>query len=217
MNHKNELSPAIVFDLGGVLMDWSPYYLYCDKLGLDRQTVDHFLKTVDFSGWNREQDRGRTFAEATSELSARFPEFRELIVAYDEHYLDSLSGPILPVVAILEKLKSAGYPLYALSNWPAEKFALVRRQYAFFNWFDGIIISGEVRLIKPDRAIYELTLKRIGRPAPECLFIDDHAPNIQAARALGFQTIQFQSPAQLESELQRLGILSTVSQGCPQV
>jgi 2-haloacid dehalogenase len=168
------------------------------------------MKEVDFPGWNKEQDRGRSFAEATKELSARFPEYRELIYAYDEHYLDSLGGSIQLVVDILEKLKNAGYPLYVLSNWPAEKFKLVRPLYPFFEWFDGIVISGEVGLVKPDRAIFEVLLERTGHSADECLFIDDHIPNIEVAEVLGFQTIQFQSALQLEAELRNRGILDSV-------
>jgi 2-haloacid dehalogenase len=206
MNSDGKKSPAVVFDLGGVLMDWDPYYLYCKMLGDDRQTVEQFLKTIDFSGWNKEQDRGRTFAEGTAELCARFPEYCELIRAYDERYLESLRGAIDPVVEILRVLKNEEYPLYALSNWPAEKFALVRPSYPFFDWFDGLVISGEVGLMKPDKAIFELLLERIGRPAHECLFIDDHDRNIIAAKELGFQTILFHSPQQLKTDLRNLGI-----------
>jgi 2-haloacid dehalogenase len=208
MAKKKKAAKVIVFDLGGVLMDWNPYHLYCDKLGLDRRVVDRFMEEVDFAGWNKEQDRGRSFAEATKVLSARFPQYRELIYAYDKFYLDSLGGSIQPVVDIVGKLKSAGYTLYVLSNWSAEKFKMVRSQYPFFEWFDGIVISGEVGLIKPDQAIFELLLERIGRPADECLFIDDHSPNISVAGRLGFQTIQFQSAQQLEAELQQRGILN---------
>jgi 2-haloacid dehalogenase len=205
---NNRANWVIIFDLGGVLIDWDPYRLYCDKLGLDRQVVDRFMQEVDFPGWNKEQDRGRPFAEATAELSNLHPEYRELIYAYDEHYPASLGGSIQPVVDIVGKLKSAGYTLYVLSNWSAEKFKMVRSQYPFFEWFDGIVISGEVGLIKPDQAIFELLLERIGRPADECLFIDDHSPNISVAGRLGFQTIQFQSAQQLEAELQQRGILN---------
>jgi 2-haloacid dehalogenase len=210
MAKKQKAAKVIVFDLGGVLMDWDPYHLYCEKLGLDRRVVDRFMKDVDFAGWNKEQDRGRSFAEATAELSARFPEYRELIYAYDEHYLDSLGGSIQPVVKILERLKKAGYPLFVLSNWPAEKFKLVRPRYPFFEWFDGIVISGEVGLVKPDRAIFDVLLERTGYPVGECLFIDDHFPNIEVARDLGFQTIQFQSAQHLEVELRNRGILDDI-------
>ncbi len=198
---------AIIFDIGGVLLDWDPYYLYRKILGDDRQVVDRFLKAVDFFRWNKENDRGRSVAEGTAELSARFPEYRQLIQAYDERYLESVNGAIQPAVEILRRLKHLGYFLYGLSNWPAEKFALVRPQYPFFEAFDGLVISGEVRLVKPDKAIFELLLERIGRPAGECLFIDDHDRNIAAARELGFQTILFQSAQQLEMELRSMAIL----------
>jgi 2-haloacid dehalogenase len=211
MTEKTETKPAIVFDLGGVLMDWSPYYLYCDKLGIDRKTVDRFLEEVDFAGWNQEQDRGRTFKEATRELSARFPHYREMIYAYDSGYLDSLGEPFQPVVDILGRLKNAGLSVYALSNWPAEKFALVRPIYPFFEWFDGLIISGEVGLIKPDHRIFQLLLEKVNRPVQECLFIDDHLSNIRVASELGFQTIHFQSAEQLEDELEKRGIFTQKS------
>jgi 2-haloacid dehalogenase len=200
--------PALVFDLGGVLIDWDPYYLYSQILGEDRQAVERFLKTVDFFEWNLEQDRGRSMAEGTAELAARFPEYSELIRAYDERYLEAIGGAIQPVVEILGALKETGYRLYGLSNWPAEKFALVRPLYPFFKWFDDLVISGEVGLIKPDPAIFHLLLERVGRPATECLFIDDHERNIRAAMELGFQAILYQSPQQLEAELRRMGIIN---------
>ncbi len=189
-------------------MDWDPYYLYRKILGDDRQAVERFLKAIDFHGWNKEQDRGRPFSEGTAELIARFPEYRELILAYDERYLESLNGPIQPVVEILRALKEGGYALYGLSNWPAEKFALVRPLYPFFEWFDGLVISGEVGLIKPDKAIFNFLLERIGRPASECLFIDDHDRNINAAKELGFQTIRFHSAQQLDKDLRDMAVLS---------
>jgi 2-haloacid dehalogenase len=198
---------AIVFDLGGVLMDWSPYYLYCDTLGLDRPAVERFLQEVDFFEWNQAQDAGYPFAKASAELAARFPHYRELIFTYDRRFLDSVKGAYQPVVDILAQLKGAGYPLYVLSNWSAEKFKLVRPRYPFFEWFDGLVISGEAGVTKPHPAIYEVLLQRVGRPAGECLFIDDHAPNIRPARELGFQTIHFQSAQQLEAELAQLGLL----------
>jgi 2-haloacid dehalogenase len=207
MDKNNSKKPAIIFDLGGVLIDWNPYYLYCDKLGMTPQDVDRFLKEVAFSEWNKQNDRGRSFAESTVELSAAFPQYRELIHAYDDRYLESIGGAFQPVVELVRKLKKASLPLYVLSNWPTEKFALVRPQYEFFNWFDDMIISGEVGMIKPDHDIFELLLQRIGRSAEECVFIDDHAPNITAAGEIGFQTILFESASQLETELKKMKIL----------
>lgn len=209
--------PAIVFDLGGVLMDWNPRYLYCEKLGVERELVDQFLAHVDFFEWNKELDRGRPFSTAISDLSTRFPQYSRLIRAYDEYYLDTVKGSFPLVVDILARLKRLAYPLYALSNWPAEKFYQVRPQHAFFDWFDGMLISGDVHLIKPDHAIYRLLLERIGRAAEECVFIDDNADNIESARRIGFQTVQFQSAHQLEAELNRLGILINESEHTSQV
>lgn len=206
MNNEKTMTPVIVFDLGGVLIDWNPYYLFCNKMGLERQAAERILKEIDFSTWNKEQDRGRPYAEATPELCARFPQYSDLIRAYDERYLDTVGGSCEPVVDILGRLKNAGYSLFALSNWPAEKFALVRPRYPFLEWFDELVVSGEVKLVKPEPAIYRHLLERAARPAQECLFIDDHAPNIHTAVELGFQTILFESASQLEAELRRRGI-----------
>ncbi len=206
MNKNGKTGPAIIFDFGGVLIDWNPYYLYRHFLGEDPEATRQFLLAVDFGGWNQENDRGRTLAQGTSELAARFPQYRELILAYDSRYLEAIGGAIQPVVEILRALHEQGYPLYGLSNWPAEKFAIVRQLYPFFAWFDHVVISGEVKLVKPDRAIFELLLERIDRPAKGCVYIDDHEPNIAVARELGFQTIHFTSPKQLAEELRGLGV-----------
>ncbi len=192
-------------------MDWNPYYLYRHMLGEDPKATEKFLLAVDFSGWNVENDRGRTLAHGTAELAERFPEYRELILAYDTRYLESIGGAIQPVVEILRALKERGYPLYGLSNWPAEKFSLVREIYPFFAWFDNIVISGEVKLIKPDRAIFDLLLKRVGLPANQCVYIDDNEHNIAAARELDFQTVLFRSPEQLVKDLLALGVDPTAS------
>jgi 2-haloacid dehalogenase len=195
-NHKL----AIIFDFGNVLVDWDPRYLYRKLLGSD-QAIEQFLGEVDFFAWNLQHDAGRPFDESIAELCARFPHYCELINAYDERYEESISGPIWPTVEVLRALKDAGYPLYALSNWPSGKFDLVRPKYEFFSWFDDIVVSGKVCLAKPDPRIFELLLERIGRPAQECLFIDDSPRNIAVAQQLGFQTILFRSAEQLKQEL----------------
>lgn len=196
------IKPVFVFDLGNVLIDWDPRYLYRKLFGGDLQAMENFLREVRFFEWNLEQDAGRPFKEAVAEMCDRFPQYCELIRAYDQRYEESLGGPIWPTVEILRELKDVGYPLYALSNWPAEKYHQVRHKFPFFDWFDDIVISGEVRLAKPDARIFELLLTRIGRQAGECLFIDDSPKNIAVAQSLGFQTIHFQSPEQLRQELE---------------
>jgi len=195
----------IVFDFGGVLFDWHPHYLYRRFFDTPAAT-DAFLKEIGFSEWNLQQDQGRPFAEGVAELTARFPQHAGLIRAYDTYWETSLGGPIQATVDILAQLKRAGYPLYALSNWSHEKFALIRHRYAFLDWFEDILVSGEVCLVKPDERIFTLFLERIGRQAGDCLFIDDSPANIAAARRLGFKTVLFETPEQLVSALQQHGL-----------
>ena len=191
---------TVVFDLGGVLMDWNPRYLY-RKLFASQKAMEDFLVEIDFFEWNQQQDAGRPYAVAVAELCKIYPQHSDLIRAYDERYLESLNGPIWETVTILRRLWQAGVPLFGLSNWPAEKFRLVRPVYEFFDWFQEIVISGEVGVAKPDPKIFEVLLDKVGRPARECLLIDDSSGNIEAAKGLGFQTIHFEHPAQLEAEL----------------
>ncbi|MFM8321339.1 MAG: HAD family hydrolase [Chloroflexota bacterium] len=195
--------PAIIFDFGNVLVDWDPRYLYRKLLDSD-EAVERFLREIDFFTWNVAHDGGRDFEESIAELCGQHPQYCDLIRAYNLRYEESIGGAIQPVVQILKQLKTAGYSLYGLSNWPAGKFAQVRPHYPFFDWFEDIVISGEVKLVKPDPRIFELLLQRVGRPAGECLFIDDSLHNITAAQRLGFQTIHYRSPAQLADDLQRL-------------
>ncbi len=210
MTNDRKLLPgqptAMVFDFGGVLVDWSPYYLY-RKLLPDDAAITQFLNEVGFYEWNLHQDHGRTFDEGVAVLSAQFPQYAALIEAYHRRYAEAISGPIAGTVEALRALKATGYPLYGLSNWSTEKFNLVRPQYAFFNWFDEIMISGAVKLVKPDPQIFKLFLQLIRRSAEECLYIDDSAPNVAEANRLGFTAIQFNSPAQLRIDLDRLGVL----------
>jgi len=199
---------ALVFDFGGVLINWDPRFLYRKLFNGDEEAMERFLAEIHFMEWNQNQDAGRPFAEAVAEHCQRYPAYCNLIRAYDERYLESLTEPIWPTVEILRLVKQAGYPLYALSNWPQEKFVLVRPKYEFFDWFDDMVISGAVGLAKPDPKIFHLLLERMGRPASECLIIDDSEKNIAVARQLGFQTIHHQSPEKLRQELVRLGILT---------
>lgn len=196
----------MVFDFGGVVFDWSPYYLF-DRFFENREAVDRFLKEIDFAGWNVNQDKGYPFEKAVAEKTAEFPQYEKPIRAYNEEWTATFGGPIAGTIEILSSLKRAGYPLYALSNWSVVKFDQVRVGQEFLEWFDGIVLSGEEKIAKPDARIYEILLERTGRPAGECLFIDDAAVNIAAARELGFQTILYRSPEQLKSELQWLGYL----------
>jgi len=208
MAHSKSCRPALVFDFGGVLIEWDPRNLYRKIFNGDMAAVETFLRESKFMEWNLHQDAGRPFSEAISEFCSRMPQYCELIRAYDQRYEESITGPNWQTVEILRTLKETGYPLYGLSNWPAEKWRLVRPKYAFFGWFDDILISGEVKLAKPDPRIFSLFLERIGRPAEQCLYIDDSDHNTEVAGQLGFQTIHFLSAEQLRKELDRRGILS---------
>jgi 2-haloacid dehalogenase len=206
MKRNLSSSLAMVFDFGGVLLDWNPRYLYRRVFAGDQEAMERFLAEIGFDEWNLRQDAGRPFAQAVKELCARFPHYCDQIQLYPARYPETLAGPIQGTVEILETLHRQGYPLYAISNWAAETFKLVRHRYAFLDLFDEMIISGEVRLAKPDPRIFALLLERIGRRAEECLLIDDAAANIAAARRLGFRTIHFQSPEGLREALAELGV-----------
>ena len=193
--------PVIVYDLGGVLIDWNPRHLY-RKLIEDEATMEWFLAEVCHTAWNEEQDRGRSFAAAIEEAAARHPEYRPLIEAYFERWAEMMAGEIEGSVAILEQLKDAGYELHALTNWSAETFPHARERFAFLEWFETILVSADVGLIKPDPAIFRLLLARISRTPAECIYIDDNPKNVASAAALGFDAIAFHSAAQLRDALE---------------
>jgi 2-haloacid dehalogenase len=198
---------AILFDFGNVLIEWDPRHVYRRYFPDDEEAMEQFFQEVGFMEWNAQQDKGRPFAEGIAMLSQEFPQYAHLIQAYHDNWKDSIGSSVEGTVEIMKRLKRSGYSLYGLSNWSAETFPLVRDQFVFFQLLDDIILSGEVGHIKPQAEIYEIALKRIGRPAPECLFIDDAWANVEQARKMGFAVIHFQSPEQLESELKALKLL----------
>jgi haloacid dehalogenase superfamily, subfamily IA, variant 3 with third motif having DD or ED len=208
MNGNSRKNPAIIFDLGGVLLDWNPRYLYRKIFNGDEDKVEFFLKEICPQSWNMYQDTGYPTAKAIEERCLLFPQYSAEIHAYYERYLETVKGEIAGTVAILGELREAGYTLCALSNWSAETFGRVRGDYPFLKWFDQMVISGEVGLAKPDKAIFMLAAQRVGRAPADCLFIDDLQVNIDAAREYGFQTIQFTSPQELRRELVKKAILA---------
>ena len=198
---------SILFDFGNVLIEWNPRYVYRRYFPNDEQAMERFLHEVDFMDWNAQQDKGRSFAEGVALLSKQFPHYAELIQAYHDNWKDSIGNHLEGTVEIMKQLKKAGYSLYGLSNWSAETFPIAREQYDFFDLLDDIIISGEVGSIKPEPEFFEIALKRIGKPANECLFIDDSLANIEQGRKMGFATIHFESSEQLEEELHKMQLL----------
>jgi 2-haloacid dehalogenase len=199
--------PVVVFDLGGVLIDWDPRHLYRQLFDGDDAAMERFLAEVCNNEWNVRQDAGRPFADAVAELVLRHPAQRALIEAYHLRWPEMVAGPIDGSVELLAELRAAGYELHALTNWSAETFALTRPRFAFLAWFESILVSAEVGLIKPDPRIFQLLLERIGRAARACIYIDDSQRNVDAAAALGFDALHFQGAGPLRADLVRRGLL----------
>jgi 2-haloacid dehalogenase len=198
---------AVVFDLGGVLIDWDPRYLY-RKLLADEAAVEEFLATVCTPEWNAELDRGRPFAEGVAELVERHPEHAAAIAAYHERWPEMLAGDLPGTVEVLAELRAAGVPLYALTNWSAETFAITRGRFEWLDWFDGLLVSGEERMTKPDPAFFRLLLDRFGLDPGATVFVDDSEANVAAARELGIDAVRFTGPGQLRRELSARRILA---------
>jgi 2-haloacid dehalogenase len=196
----------VVFDLGGVLIDWNPRYLYRKLFDGDTEAMEEFLATVCTESWNEQQDGGRTFADACSSLKLVHPHKAPLIDAWVQRYDEMLAGPISGTVDILAKLNSRGVPLYALSNWSAETFPIALKRFEFLKWFRGVMLSGEVRLLKPDPRIFKLFLETFAIDPALTAYIDDREPNVGAAIASGMHGIVFRDAAALGTELTGLGL-----------
>ena len=197
---------TVVFDLGGVLIDWDPRHLY-RQLFDDPDEMESFLAEVTTAEWNGQQDAGRPWAEAIELLVAEHPERRELIEAFHSRWPEMLAGEIQGTVDVLADLRAAGVRLVALSNWSAEMFPVALERFDFLAWFEGIVISGEVGVNKPDRRIFEHLIQQLGIEADSALFVDDSPANIGAATDLGFRAIQFSDATALRLALVRLGLL----------
>lgn len=206
---------TVVFDLGGVLIDWDPRYLY-RQLFDDPDEMESFLAEVTTAEWNAHQDAGRPWAEAIELLVAEHPERRELIEAFHARWPEMLAGEIPGTVHVLAELRAAGVRLVALSNWSAEMFPIARERFDFLAWFEGIVISGHVGVNKPDRRIFEHLAEQFGIEPAAALFIDDSSANVEAATSLGFRAIQFTDATALRVELVRLGLLRDVHASSPQ-
>lgn len=189
----------IVFDFGGVLVDWNPRHLYKNHFQ-DTDAMESFLKNICTEAWNIEQDRGRSLSEATIELQQKFPEHSASIALFYGEWETMLKGEIPGTVVLLHQLKQK-YTLYGLTNWSAETIDIAYRRFSFFKEFEGIVVSGTEKLIKPDKKIYQLLLNRYSIKAEESIFIDDNIHNVKAAQELGFYAIHFENPEQLKAAL----------------
>jgi 2-haloacid dehalogenase len=196
---------AVVFDLGGVLIDWDPRYLY-RQLFADHDEMERFLGEVCTADWHRQHDLGADVIESCRRLARLHPMYAGLITAWAERSEEMAIGQIDQTVDLLRELKAAGMRCYALSNMEAETFTVRRERFGFMKLFDGFVISGLERVAKPDPQIFRLLLERYGLAAGETIFIDDSMANVEAAEALGLRAIHFTSAQQVRSELRRLGV-----------
>jgi len=196
---------SVVFDIGGVLIDWNPRHLY-RKIFSSEEEMERFLSEICTYEWNVQQDGGKLFSEATAELSAKFPGYSDKIALYYGRWEEMLGGELKDTVKIFNELKSAGMPLYALSNWSHEAFPVAFERYGFMKQFDGIVVSGYEKLLKPDHAIYRVLMSRYNVNPAESVYIDDNKANAEAAAELGFHAIHFQSAEHLRLELRSLGL-----------
>ncbi|AZA76124.1 HAD family phosphatase [Chryseobacterium sp. G0186] len=196
----------IIFDFGGVLMDWDPRYFFKDYFN-DDEKMEYFLKNIAQDEWNIEQDRGRSLSDGTEIQVKKFPEWEKEIRAFYDNWTVMLKSDIPQNVEVLRRLKNTDYHLFGLTNWSAETFPYALENYDFFQIFEGkIVVSGTEKLIKPDPKIWHVLLERYNIQAGESVFIDDNPRNIEMAQSLGFETIHVTPETNLEQELAGLGI-----------
>ena len=203
---KNKIT-TIIFDLGGVLIDWNPEYVYRDVFHGDQDKVDWFLNNICTSKWNVQQDAGRTLREGTDILVNQYPQYENWIRIFYDRWEEMLGGPIQETVDLLSKLKSENkYRLLALTNWSGELFPVAMERYAYLKYFEGIVVSGDEQTAKPFPKIYEILIERHQLSPESCVFIDDNFDNVVAARKIGIHGIHYKSTLQLKEELSSLGI-----------
>lgn len=198
----------VIFDFGGVLIDWNPEYVFLKEFRGDRAQMNLFFENICTSDWNEQQDAGYSIEKATQERIRMFPEYESLIRMYYSRWEEMLGYEITGTVKILEKLKEKkSISLFGLTNWSHETFPVALKKFPFLDYFEDIVVSGTEKLIKPDPRIYKLLMDRNGLEAEECVFIDDKLINVIAAQNLGVFGLKFDNSNQLEKELTKLEIL----------
>lgn len=193
----------IVFDFGGVLVDWNQRYYYRDYFN-DDERMEYFLAHVCTNEWNLQNDRGRTYDETVAELAGEYPEFREAIEMFPIHWGEMLRGDKPESVALLRRLKSMGYSLYGLTNWSAENIHVAFERFDFLGLLEGTVVSGIEKAVKPEPELYRILLDRYSLRAEESVFIDDRAENVETARRMGFQGVVFDNIDNARTELSRI-------------
>ena len=197
----------VIFDLGGVLVDWNPEYVYLDVFDGNRKKMQWFFDEICTFDWNENQDAGYPLAQASADRIKLFPQYEQLIRMFYDRWEEMLGGQIDGSVAILKRLvANPNYKVVALTNWSAETFPIALKRFDFLHWFEGIVVSGTEKTRKPFLDIYQITLDRYQLNPKKTLFIDDNKRNIKAAQKLGIHTIQFQNPIQLQTAMEVIGI-----------
>ena len=193
---------TIIFDLGNVLVNWSPLHVFDENYFESLEKRDYFFQHICTMDWNEKQDEGRSIVEATKELIEQYPDWEQPIRDYYGRWTEMLQGPIYETVEIFRQLKESNkYKIYALTNWPTVLFDIALVRYNFLHWFDGRVVSGEEKTRKPFPEFYQRLLERYNVDPSEALFIDDSLRNVKAAEGLGIKSLHFQSSAQLKDEL----------------
>lgn len=190
----------IVFDFGGVLVDWNPRYLY-RKIFASEEETEWFLSHVCTGEWNARQDAGRPFAQGIKQLTEKYPKYAAQIADYFNRWDEMLGGEIHGMPALVRELKEKGYKLYGLTNWSSETLPLAYARFGVLKQMDGTVVSGEEKRIKPDPEIFKILLERFGLHAENCVFIDDNDSNVRAAQNLGFDAVRFEGAAALRRAL----------------
>ena len=198
---------TVLFDLGSVLIDWNPRYLYRPLFNGDDQAMERFLAEIVPPEWNHQIDAGKPLSEAVTERIRVYPAYAELIALWKDEWTKMLREPIAESVVILSELRQRGHRLYALTNWSAETFPVARAKFDFLKWFDDIVVSGEVKLAKPDPRIFALAIERCRLDPARTVFIDDSPRNVEAGSNAGLHALHFTGPQQLRTELVRLGLI----------
>jgi 2-haloacid dehalogenase len=198
---------TIIFDLGGVLIDWNPEYVFLDAFNGDAQKTKWFLETICTMAWNENQDSGYPIAQATEDLVAQFPDYETYIRMYYGQWEAMIGGAIEGTVKVLEHfVNHPNYKVVALTNWSSETFPIAQRRFEFLKWFENIVVSGDEKTRKPHKDFFDIAIKRWGITPNRSLFIDDNIANIKAAKALGIHAIHFTTPEQLITDLEAFNI-----------
>jgi 2-haloacid dehalogenase len=211
VEHEQTVPTAVVFDLGGVLVDWDPRHLY--RHLLPAEEVEPFLDEIGFAEWNHAQDAGGRWAEAVETLAARHPHRRELIAAYPARFSETLAGPVPGTSDVLRELHDRGTRLLGLTNWSAETYPHAEATFDFMGLFEGVLVSGVEGVAKPDPAVFRLLVERYGLEPARTVFVDDSARNVAAASAAGLRGLLFTDADRLRRDLSAMGLLDGAGSG----